>query len=74
MNYDANWIPEAVQTLIVGAEFDAITSYSLFNNDKRFDRKNIEKTFISGAGHLPWIEKPDEVFNIFHKFIKKLSK
>ena len=72
ISYNANWVPQSVKTLIIGAEFDAITPCSLFEKDERFNRKNIEKIFIKGAGHLPWVEKPDEVRNAIHKFLQNL--
>ncbi|WP_010303137.1 alpha/beta fold hydrolase [Candidatus Odyssella thessalonicensis] len=72
ISYTAQWIPKKVKTLIVGAELDAITPFSLYEKDARFMRSNIEKAFIQGAGHYPWLEKPQEVREAFKKFEQSL--
>jgi pimeloyl-ACP methyl ester carboxylesterase len=69
INLDAKWVPQNISTLIIGAEFDAITPFSLFTKDKRFDRNNITKCFIRDAGHFPWLDQPEEVKEIFRKFL-----
>lgn len=73
MAFDANWIPKKVQTLIVGGEYDAITPFSLFAADKRFDRDNIQKIFIESAGHMPWLEQPEIIKASFEAFMKSLK-
>ncbi|MES2215557.1 MAG: alpha/beta hydrolase [Pseudomonadota bacterium] len=70
--YNATWVPESVSTLIVGAEFDAMTPLSCFQKDARFKRKNIDIVFIKNAGHFPWIEQPKEVKRLFDKFEKRV--
>lgn len=72
ITYNAEWVPESIKTLIIGSEFDAITPFSLFDRDHRFNRENIKKVFIKGAGHFPWIEKPQEIINIFKDFEKSV--
>lgn len=72
MQYTAQWIPEKLPTLIVNAEYDCIVPYTLFANDHRFDRPNIQRAFIQGAGHVPWVEKPDEVKALFDTFVTKI--
>jgi pimeloyl-ACP methyl ester carboxylesterase len=67
-SYNASWIPQNVKTLIIGGEFDAITPFSLFEKDERFNRKNIERILVKNAGHLPWIEEPEKVRKIIKKF------
>ena len=68
-NFDAKWIPKHVPTLILGAEFDAITPFSLFIKDTRFDRDNMFKHLIHDAGHFPWLEKPEEIKKLFRDFL-----
>lgn len=68
IQYDAKWIPQNIPTLIVGAEFDAITPFDLYQSDERFNRKNISKLFIKEAGHIPWVEKPEELIDALHQF------
>lgn len=73
INYTAEWIPQSVPTLILGASHDFITPYSIFENDKRFDRKNITMKKIQNAGHFPWIEQMDIVKSELKLFIDNYS-
>ena len=73
MNYNAQWIPQSVETLIIGGEYDYITPYSMFAKDERFERENITKTCITGAGHAPWVEKPERVKALFSEFAANLA-
>lgn len=69
INFTAKWIPQNVPTLILGASHDFITPYSLFERDKRFDRKNIMMKLIQNAGHFPWIEQMDIIKSELRTFI-----
>ena len=69
-NYNATWIPQNVPTLIINAEYDLMAPYYLFVDDERFQRANIEIIYLEGAGHLPWIEKPEETKNVITKFLE----
>ena len=51
------WIPEKVPTLLLGGTHDFITPLSLFEQDLRFHRDNIEIMSIPNAGHFSWIEQ-----------------
>jgi pimeloyl-ACP methyl ester carboxylesterase len=33
---------------------------------------NITKYLVNDAGHLPWMDQPEEVRDIFDKFIKNI--
>lgn len=68
----STWIPQQVPTLIVGAKYDCICPFSLFKNDQRFHRKNIELLFIENAGHFPWIENPKALKLAFAKLCSKI--
>ncbi|MDP1880251.1 MAG: alpha/beta hydrolase [Parachlamydiaceae bacterium] len=70
----SKWVPQAVPTLIIGAKYDCICPFSLFNNDERFHRKNIKLLLIEDGGHCPWIENPKEVNKAFKEFIIDLNK
>lgn len=72
--YQAKWIPKTISTLILSGEKDLITPLKLFQNDKRFSRKNIIFKSIEGAGHFPWIENPAEVAIQFAAYAKQLRK
>lgn len=72
IKYDAKWIPQQVPTLIIGGDQDYINPYSLYEKDRRFDRKNIRKVLIKGCGHWCWIEKPVDVHNAFSMFMNDL--
>jgi pimeloyl-ACP methyl ester carboxylesterase len=69
MKFCAKWVPEHVPTFILGGTEDSMTPPSLFENDKRFSRKNIYRNIIPNAGHIPWLEKMDEVKKAFNTFI-----
>lgn len=71
--YQAIWIPQIIKTLIIAGSLDHITPLTLFQNNKKYQRKNIFLKEISGAGHYPWFENPDEVVDVFQKFSKKLG-
>ncbi len=72
INLNAKWIPQNVPTLIINSTHDCICPYTLFAKDRRFDRPNIEKKIIQEAGHMPWVEKPEEVKSAFHNFVERL--
>ncbi len=74
INFSAKWIPQKVPTLILGASHDFITPYSLFENDTRFQRKNIAMNKIQNAGHFPWLEQMTIVKEAFRAFATHLSK
>lgn len=67
-NFSAKWIPQNVPTLIIGSKYDCICPFSLFKNDARFHRKNIQLLFIENGGHCPWIESPAILRKAFAKF------
>ena len=72
-NFSAKWVPLDVPTLIVGAKFDCICPVTLFQNDKRFDRPNIDFLVLEDAGHIPWIENLTAIKNAFDGFIVRLD-
>lgn len=71
-NFTAKWIPKKVPTMIIGGKYDCVTPFSLFANDKRFKRKNIELCYLQDEGHFPWVENPKAVSDLFTKFIRRL--
>lgn len=66
--FDQIWIPQQVPTLILSGKEDKIHPPYLFERDKRFSRENIKLYIIEGAGHIPWVEKGEELARIFHAF------
>ncbi len=74
LNYSAKWVPQNIPTLIVGAKYDCICPFSLFEKDKRFQRRNIELLFIKDAGHMSWVENPEAVKNAFRNIVSRLDK
>lgn len=72
INFSAKWIPQNVPTLILGSSHDFITPYSLFENDKRFNRKNITMNKIQNAGHFPWLEQMTIVKEAFRALAKQV--
>lgn len=73
INFSARWIPQKVPTLILGASHDFITPYSLFENDIRFQRKNIVMSKIQNAGHFPWLEQMTIVKEAFSALSKQVA-
>lgn len=71
--YTARWIPSRLKTLIIGAEFDAMTPLSLFEKDQQFNRSNISIIKVANAGHMPWFEKTDEVVKLIQDFQSQLK-
>ncbi len=72
INFSATWIPEKIPMLTVGATYDCICPYTLFAKDARFKRDNIQQVVIQDAGHIPWIEKPEEVASAVETFTYSL--
>ncbi len=69
--YQATWIPQKVNTLVITGSLDHITPFSLFKNNKMYQRENILMKEISGAGHYPWFENPNEVTYAFQEFVRQ---
>lgn len=67
----ARWIPK-VPTLIINGTRDLMTPYYMFSQDKRFRKPNIQIFTIEGAGHLPWIEKPERMRELLNSFFARL--
>lgn len=72
INFESKWIPQQVPTLIISSEFDAICPSILFMEDERFQRPNIYKQYIENAGHMPWVEKSNEIKQIFTNYLSKI--
>ncbi len=73
IHFNAKWIPQKVPTLILGGSEDCITPVSLFSKDIRFQRENMMQIVIQNAGHFPWLEQKEAVYNAFHSFLKNFS-
>lgn len=71
--YQATWIPQQINTLILSGSSDHITPLSLFKNNPTYQRQNILIQEIAGAGHYPWYENPSEVAQAFQILHQKLS-
>ena len=72
MNFSAKWVPKNVSTLIIGSSDDCIVPMTLFEQDKRFFRKNISIEKIEEAGHFPWLEQMETVKAKFKAFVDKI--
>ena len=69
---EITWVPQKTPTLIIGGSYDYITPLSLFEQDARFKRKNIEVLLIKEAGHFPWLEQSDLLNKSLEHFSEKL--
>lgn len=70
-SYIAQWIPQAIPTLIFSGDQDHITPLKLFSNAHEFQRSNIVIQEIKNSSHFPWIDNPEEVKLAFLDYIKK---
>lgn len=73
MNYSAQWIPQNVPTMIIGGSKDAVTPFTLFTEDKRFQRQNIQLAEVPGVAHFPWLGKEKLVQALFTNFANQLN-
>ena len=74
LNFSAKWVPQKVPTLIIGAKYDCIAPFSLFQKDERFSRPNIHMCYFEEAGHCGWIESPEKFKAAFSQFVVTLFK
>jgi pimeloyl-ACP methyl ester carboxylesterase len=73
LDYAKLWIPQKVKTLAFSGGEDCITPFILLEQDERLKRNNIQLHRIKDAGHLPWLEKMDEVKNILQQYYHQLD-
>ncbi|TNF69358.1 MAG: alpha/beta hydrolase [Gammaproteobacteria bacterium] len=71
--YHYQWVPDKIPTLILAGENDPITPLDLFKKHPAFQRSNIEIQSISNSGHFPWIDNPQKIKNITHKYTRNLQ-
>lgn len=69
--YEAAWTPESIPTLIFAGDQDHLTPLSLFKNSFCFQGDYVIIEEIPGAGHYPWVEKPDDVQKLFVRYFKR---
>lgn len=69
INFDAQWIPQEVPTLIMRGTQDFIVPCRVFEEDKRFQRKNIKIETLENAGHFLWVEQMASVKRFIHDLI-----
>lgn len=72
LNFTAKWIPEKVKTLILSGTYDCIVPFSLFKNDERFHRSNIEMINIEKGGHCGWLEDPEAMKAAFENYAQSV--
>src|SRR5262249_7789040 len=73
LNSLSPWVPEQTPTVIIGAKYDCMCPFSLFQKDTRFPRSNIDLVFIETAGHFPWVENPAAVKKAFKKLVARMK-
>lgn len=67
--YKAKFIPQLLPTIIMSGEHDQITPLTVYTNKEEYHKQNILLQSIPDAKHYPWIDNPQEVLTIIHKFI-----
>jgi pimeloyl-ACP methyl ester carboxylesterase len=68
--YVYKWVPKKIPTMIMAGTDDKIIPYNLFEQNRKFHRKNIVYQYIKTAGHFPWIDKPRKVIDAFSAFVQ----
>ncbi len=68
-HYEAQWIPEEIPALIMGSEYDHITPLSLFQDDERWQRNNIQMECLSDVGHFPWVSNGNQIKSMINDFV-----
>jgi len=66
------WVPERVPVLIIGATYDCMCPYYLFQRDQRYQKPNITMIHLQEAGHMPWLESPEALQEAFADFVRRL--
>lgn len=72
IDFDKILIPN-IPTLIMGSLEDCAVPFESYLADERFQKPNILMREIQGAGHLPWLEKPEEVKRLFVEYVSWLQ-
>ena len=70
--YQAQWVPENIPTLLIGGDHDYTMPSALFKSDQRFQRDNIKLQEIAGGSHFPWLERSEAVSMVFSDFSASL--
>ncbi len=68
--YEAKWVPQNLNILIINGSADHITPLNLFNNNKLYHREKILTKEITGAGHYPWFENLLKWYRRFNNFLR----
>jgi len=66
--FNAQWIPQQIPTLIVNGKLDFVVPYTVYNEDPRFNRRNIQIKVIENAGHFAWLDEIEEVLKALNSF------
>lgn len=66
------WVPQTVPMTVIGATYDCMCPYYLFQNDTRYQRPNITMIHLEEAGHIPWLDSPQALQEVFADFIRRL--
>ncbi len=65
--YKASWFPREIPALIVSGLQDRIVTQDLWDDD-RYRSGNVRHARIDGAGHWPWLDRPEAVAGAFRSF------
>lgn len=69
--YKALWVPDNIPTLVFAGDQDHVIPLTYFENAQDFQKENIVMRLVSNAGHLPWLENPEQVRLLFETFYLK---
>lgn len=73
INFDDILIP-SIPTLIIGGSEDCAVPFEGYLEDERFQKPNIMMREIEGGSHFPWLEKPGEIKELFHEYVKFVNR
>lgn len=65
--YRAAWFPRDIPTLVVSGQQDRIVTQALWDDD-RYQGGSVRHVRIEGAGHWPWLDRPEAVTVAFEAF------
>lgn len=70
--YDAQWIPQNMPLLIIMGDKDILTPVSLFKQDARFNKKNIQIKILTDAAHFSLVGQEKRINQLLLNYLKSL--
>lgn len=71
--YHFSWVPDPKRSLILAGAEDYVEPYHVYKRHGEFAPHLKDAVLIQGAGHFPWVEKPDAVKDALENFARKVG-